>query len=87
MSIIAWVVVGLIAGWIANMVMRGGAGGLVADLVVGVLGAIAGGFIMGLLTGVDYTTGINITTILVAVGGAIVLIAAFRLISGRQVRN
>jgi uncharacterized membrane protein YeaQ/YmgE (transglycosylase-associated protein family) len=87
MSIIAWLVVGVIAGWLANMVMRNGAGGLVGDLVLGVLGALAGGYIMGLITGIDYTTGINIPTILVAAAGAIVLIALFRLISGNRMRN
>ena len=75
MSIIAWLVVGLLAGWIANMIMSSGTGGLVADLVIGVLGAIVGGFVMGLITGQDYTNGINISTILVSVLGAIILIA------------
>jgi uncharacterized membrane protein YeaQ/YmgE (transglycosylase-associated protein family) len=86
MSIIAWLVVGLLAGWIANLIMRSGAGGLVVDLVLGVLGAIVGGFVMGLITDTDYTTGINIPTILVAVAGAIVLVAGYRLVSGRRVR-
>jgi uncharacterized membrane protein YeaQ/YmgE (transglycosylase-associated protein family) len=87
MSIIAWLVVGVIAGWIANMIMSSGAGGLLADLVLGVLGAMLGGFVMGLVTGQDYTTGINISTILVSIGGAIVLIGAYRLLSGSRLRT
>jgi len=86
MSIIAWLVVGLIAGWIANMIMSSGAGGLLADLVIGVLGAIIGGFVVGLITGADYTSGINIPTILVSIVGAIILIGAYRLLTGSRLR-
>src|SRR5436305_660840 len=71
MSIIAWLVVGLVAGWIANLIMSSGRGGLLSDLVIGILGAIIGGCIMGSINNTDYTTGINIPTLLVAIGGAI----------------
>ena len=84
MSIIAWLVVGLLAGWIASMVMRSGYG-LIGDLVLGVIGAIVGGFLAGMLFGGDYTTGINLTTILTAVVGAIIVIAIARLVTGRRV--
>lgn len=87
MSIIAWLVVGLLAGWIANMIMSSGAGGLLADLVLGILGAMIGGFVMGLITGTDYTTGINIPTILVSIVGAIILIGAYRLVTGSRLRT
>jgi uncharacterized membrane protein YeaQ/YmgE (transglycosylase-associated protein family) len=87
MSIVAWLVVGLIAGWIANMIMSNGSGGLIADLVLGVFGALLGGFLLGLVTGVDYTTGINIPTILVSIGGAIILIGAYRMINGSRMRT
>jgi len=87
MSIIAWLVVGLVAGWIANMIMSNGAGGLVADLLIGVLGAVIGGFVVALVTGNDYTTGINIPTILVSIVGAIILIGAYRMLSGSRLRT
>ncbi len=87
MSILAWIVVGLLAGWIANMVMSSGAGGLLADLLIGILGAIVGGFVMGLITGRDMVTGINIESILVSIVGAIILIAGYRAISGQAVRQ
>ena len=87
MSIIAWLVVGLLAGWIANMIMSSGAGGLVADLLIGVLGAMIGGFVVGLVTGNDYTIGINIPTILVSIVGAIILIGAYRLLTGSRLRT
>ena len=87
MSIIAWLVVGLLAGWIANMIMSSVAGGLLADLAIGIVGAIVGGFLMGLVTGQDYTTGINIPTILVSIVGAIVIIAVYRLLTHQRLRQ
>jgi uncharacterized membrane protein YeaQ/YmgE (transglycosylase-associated protein family) len=87
MSIIAWLVVGLLAGWIANMIMSNGAGGLIADLIIGILGAIVGGFIMGAITGRDYVNGINIESILVSIVGALVLIGGYRLITGQRIRT
>lgn len=82
MSIIAWIVLGLLAGWIAGMLMRGGGYGLVGDLILGVLGAIVGGWLTGLLLGVDLMTGFNVQSLVVAVLGAVVLIGISRLFSG-----
>jgi uncharacterized membrane protein YeaQ/YmgE (transglycosylase-associated protein family) len=87
MSIIAWLVVGFLAGWIANMIMSSGAGGLLADILVGIVGALAGGFIMGVVTGRDYLTGINLESILVSVVGAIVVIAAYRALTRQPLRQ
>jgi uncharacterized membrane protein YeaQ/YmgE (transglycosylase-associated protein family) len=87
MSIIAWLVVGFLAGWIANMIMSSGAGGLLADILVGIVGALAGGFIMGVVTGRDYLTGINIESILVSIVGAIVVIAAYRALTRQPLRQ
>jgi uncharacterized membrane protein YeaQ/YmgE (transglycosylase-associated protein family) len=81
-SIIAWIVLGLVAGWLAGMLMRGGGYGLVGDLVLGVLGAIVGGWLTGLLLGVDLMTGFNVQSLIVAVLGAVVLIGISRLFSG-----
>jgi uncharacterized membrane protein YeaQ/YmgE (transglycosylase-associated protein family) len=87
MSILAWLIVGLLAGWIANMIMSSGAGGLLADLVIGVLGAIVGGFVMGLITGRDLVSGFNVESILVSIVGAIILIAGYRAVTGQRVRQ
>ena len=84
MSILAWLVVGLIAGWLAGQVMKGGGYGLVGDIVVGVIGALVGGFLAGVFFGGDYLSGINITSIIVAFLGAIVLIAVLRMLPGRS---
>ena len=84
MNILAWLVVGLIAGWLAGQVMKGGGYGLVGDIVVGVVGALVGGFLAGVFFGGDYISGINIPTIVVAFLGAIILIAGLRALPGRS---
>ena len=83
MSILAWIVVGLIAGWLANMVVHS-RGGLVFDLILGIVGAVVGGFLASAVFGVDMTTGINITTILVAFIGAVLVVLAVRALPGRS---
>jgi uncharacterized membrane protein YeaQ/YmgE (transglycosylase-associated protein family) len=87
MSIIAWIVLGLIAGWIAGMVMKGSGYGLIGDIVLGILGAIIGGWITGAVLHVDMVNGFNVTSVIVAIIGAIVLIAISRLFSGRRVTS
>jgi uncharacterized membrane protein YeaQ/YmgE (transglycosylase-associated protein family) len=86
MNILAWIVVGLIAGWLAGQVMKGGGYGLVGDIVVGVVGALVGGYLAGVLFGGDFLSGINIQTILVAFIGAVILIAVSRAVSGSRAR-
>ena len=85
MSILAWLVVGLIAGWLASQVMRGGGYGLIGDIIVGVVGALIGGFLAAnLLNMPNAVNGINITSILVAFVGAVILLAILRVVSGRR---
>ena len=85
MGLLAWLIVGLIAGWLAGQVMRGGGYGLVGDIVVGIAGALIGGFLGSSLFGIpDAVNGINLTSILVAVIGAIILIAILRMVSGNR---
>jgi uncharacterized membrane protein YeaQ/YmgE (transglycosylase-associated protein family) len=83
MGILAWLVVGLVAGWLASQVMRGGGYGLIGDIIVGVVGALIGGFLATTFLHMpDAVNGINITSILVAFVGAVILIAILRLVSG-----
>ena len=84
MSIIAWIGLGLVAGWIAGMVMKGGGYGILGDIVLGILGAIVGGWITGILTGQDLVNGFNLMSLVVAVLGAIVLIAISRAFTGSR---
>ena len=84
MGIIAWIVLGALAGWIASKI----AGtdeqqGWVANIVVGMIGAMLGGFIFDLL-GDSGVTGFNLWSLLVAVIGALVLIAILRAFSGKS---
>jgi uncharacterized membrane protein YeaQ/YmgE (transglycosylase-associated protein family) len=83
MSIIAWIVLGLVAGWLAGQFVRGGGYGIVGDIVLGIIGAIVGGFISGTLLGVD-VTGFNIPSIIIAFVGAVVVIAIARMLTGRR---
>jgi uncharacterized membrane protein YeaQ/YmgE (transglycosylase-associated protein family) len=85
MGILAWIVVGLVAGWLASQVMRGGSYGLIGDIIVGAVGAVIGGFLAArFLNMPDAVNGINVTSILVAFVGALILIGILRLVSGRR---
>ena len=79
MGLIATIVVGLIAGLLASWIMKAETGILV-DLILGVVGALLGGWITSILLGVNLVSGINLTSIIVAVVGAILVIAIYRLI-------
>lgn len=78
-SIIWWLVVGLIAGVLAGLVMRGGGYGIVGDIVVGLIGALVGGFLASL---VGLGSSSIVGTIIIAFIGACVFIAILRAISG-----
>ena len=71
MDIITILIVGLIAGWIGSMIMKGGSMGILGNIVVGVLGAFVGGFIFGML---GISTGNIFGTILAAIIGSVVLL-------------
>jgi len=78
MNIIAWIIFGAIAGWIASMIMKTDAEqGAIANIVVGILGAVVGGFLMQVIGG-SGVTGFNLKSFLVAIVGAVVLLAIFK---------
>ena len=79
MGFFATIVVGLIAGWLASLVMKTKYP-LWIDMLLGVIGGFVGGWLTGLLLGVNLMSGINITSIVVALVGAIIVIALYRLI-------
>ncbi len=86
MGILSWIIVGLIAGWLAGELMRGSGFGVLGDIIVGIVGALLGGFIATALFGVpDPLTGIDITTIIVAFLGSVILIAIARALRGARV--
>ncbi len=84
MSIIAWIVVGLIAGWLAGMVMKGGGYGVIGDIIVGIVGGLLGGFLASVLFHVDTLNGIDLVSIITAFIGAVILIAILRALPGRS---
>jgi uncharacterized membrane protein YeaQ/YmgE (transglycosylase-associated protein family) len=83
MGIIAWIVLGAIAGFIANLIMGGGEG-LIMMVVLGIVGAVVGGFIAGTLLGIADITGFNLSSLVVAVFGAIVVIFVARMFTSRR---
>jgi uncharacterized membrane protein YeaQ/YmgE (transglycosylase-associated protein family) len=83
MSIIAWLVVGLLAGWIGSMIVNRGGEGPLLDIVLGIIGAFVGGFLFNMLghTGV---TGINLYSIFVAVVGSVVVLVLYHALFRRR---
>jgi uncharacterized membrane protein YeaQ/YmgE (transglycosylase-associated protein family) len=77
MNLIWWAVVGLIAGWAAGKIMKGGGYGVIMDIILGIVGAVLGGWLVGF---VGIHAGGFIGTILVAILGAVILIWITRLI-------
>jgi len=85
MEPIVWLVVGLIAGWLAGQVMKGSGYGLVGDILVGILGAVAGALLFVFIVPADERSGF-IGTIVVAIISAAVFVGAARLLTRRAVR-
>ena len=84
MGFIASIVIGVIAGWLTGKLMKGGGYGLVGDLILGLVGSIVGGWLSSILLGVDLTSGFNLTTLVVSVIGAVVVVLIFRLVTRRS---
>jgi uncharacterized membrane protein YeaQ/YmgE (transglycosylase-associated protein family) len=78
MGFITWIVVGLIAGWLAGQVMKGGGYGVLVDIILGILGGVLGGWVFGLL-GIWPGGGI-LGAIIVSFVGAVILVALTRLL-------
>ena len=85
MGILAWVVLGLVAGWLASQFMKGGGYGLIGDIVLGIVGALVGGFLSSTLLGLD-VSGFNVLSVLIAFLGACLVIFVARMFTGRTAR-
>lgn len=77
-GIIAWLIIGALAGWIAGALVKGGGFGLIGDIVVGIIGAFVGGWLAGVL-GIHIGSGF-IASLITATAGAAVLIVVLRMI-------
>ncbi len=86
MGLIAWIIVGLVAGWLAGQIMKGGGYGLLGDLLLGLVGAVVGGWLFGLFTSAAEPTGL-LGSIVVATIGAIAVIFVARMLGGRALRT
>jgi uncharacterized membrane protein YeaQ/YmgE (transglycosylase-associated protein family) len=84
MGFFASIIIGVLAGWLTGKLMKGGGYGLVGDLILGLVGSIVGGWLSSILLGVDLTSGFNLTTLVVSVIGAVVVVAIYRLITRRS---
>jgi len=81
MGLLSWIVVGLIAGWLAGKVMKGSGFGLLGDIIVGVVGALVGGWLADVLLGINNAlTGFNLTTIIISFVGAVIVLFVLRLL-------
>jgi len=86
MGLISWLVVGAIAGWLAGLLVKGDEGmGVIGHIVLGIVGAIVGGFLFGLLVpgDRDFVNGINIETIVTATIGAVIAVVGWNALTGR----
>jgi uncharacterized membrane protein YeaQ/YmgE (transglycosylase-associated protein family) len=85
MGLLSWIVVGLIAGFLADQVMRARGGGIVFSIVLGIVGALLGGFLASALLNIpNPIDGFNIGTLVVAFLGSVILIAIVRALPGRS---
>jgi uncharacterized membrane protein YeaQ/YmgE (transglycosylase-associated protein family) len=85
MSVIAWIVLGLIAGFIASKIVNKTGEGAILDIVLGVVGAVVGGWLFSVL-GMAGVSGLNIYSLLVAVIGAVVVLVVYHALTGRKQR-
>ncbi|HYP64611.1 MAG TPA: GlsB/YeaQ/YmgE family stress response membrane protein [Acidocella sp.] len=84
MSLLGWIVLGLIAGWIASHIVDNGGKGPLLDIVLGIVGALVGGFIFNAL-GALPVTGFNLYSLVVAIIGSVVVLVLYHAIAGRRV--
>lgn len=81
MGLLTWLIVGALAGWLASMVIKGGAFGLLGYIIIGVVGAFVGGWLSTQIFNLPYAvTGFNLVSIIVATVGAVVVLFVISLI-------
>lgn len=83
MSFLGWIILGLIAGFIASKIVNKGGQGFLLDLVLGIVGAVAGGFLFSLF-GATGVTGLNLYSLIVAIVGSVVVLSVYHMLAGRR---
>jgi uncharacterized membrane protein YeaQ/YmgE (transglycosylase-associated protein family) len=84
MSIIAWIVLGLIAGFIGSKIVEGSGQGFFLNIALGIVGALVGGFLYSAVLGGEGVTGVNIGSIIVSIIGAIIVLWVYNAVAGRR---
>lgn len=85
MSIIGWLIIGALAGWIASKIMKTDAQmGWAQNIIVGIVGALVGGFLWGILSGSEWTSSFDIGTLLVAIVGAVIVLWLWNFLRRRK---
>jgi uncharacterized membrane protein YeaQ/YmgE (transglycosylase-associated protein family) len=85
MGILAWIILGLIAGAIAKAIMPGrDPGGFIVTALIGIVGAVIGGFVGNMIFGIGGVSGVDLRSILIAVVGALLLLWIYRMAVGRR---
>jgi uncharacterized membrane protein YeaQ/YmgE (transglycosylase-associated protein family) len=79
LELIGWLIIGGFAGWVAGKVVRGRGNGVLVNVVLGIVGAVLGGWIASVVFGVDVSEGFNVETLAVAILGAILILAVANL--------
>lgn len=85
-TFVAWLVVGLLAGWITNMLLNSGRGGFLADLLLGIVGSFAGGLVGSAFFN-GGVTGVNATSVMLSILGAIIVVALYRVVTDQPLRQ
>ena len=84
MGIIAWIVLGAIAGYLAGLLVKGDEGmGVIGHVALGIVGALVGGFLAGALFGTNPVDNLDITSIVVATIGAVIAVVVWNAVTGR----
>jgi uncharacterized membrane protein YeaQ/YmgE (transglycosylase-associated protein family) len=83
-TIISWIILGLLAGAIAKLILPGkDPGGIIITIIIGILGALIGGYIGERLFDIERATGLNWYSLIVAIAGSIILLLIYRMVKGR----
>jgi uncharacterized membrane protein YeaQ/YmgE (transglycosylase-associated protein family) len=84
MSIIAWIVLGLIAGFIGSKIVGGQGQGFFLDIALGIVGALVGGFIATSIFGWEGITGFNVSSLILAIAGSVIVLVIYHAVAGRR---
>ena len=82
MSIVSWIILGLIAGFIGSKIVNKTGSGMIMDIVLGVVGAVVGGELASLV-GIGPVTGVNIPSLFIAIVGAVIVLLVYRAVAAR----